>query len=65
MHKKTSVPDAWDDDWEAQADGSGRQEHDNEDSGGASLQPAAVPALTKAERITKHEEANRKIWESA
>ncbi|KAG6041616.1 hypothetical protein E4U41_003227 [Claviceps citrina] len=63
--KKFAVPDAWDDDWESQADGATKTEEDDEteQGGGASLQPA--PSLTKAERIMKHAEANRKIWESA
>lgn len=64
--KKLAVPDAWEDDWEAQADRAAIEDEDeteHEHGGGASLQPA--PSLTKAERITKHEEANRKMWESA
>ncbi|PHH60090.1 hypothetical protein CDD81_2134 [Ophiocordyceps australis] len=54
---KPPVPDAWDDDWEAQAD--------------HATQPDAPDAttsstpLSKAERLTQHAEANRKIWESA
>ncbi|KAK2612403.1 hypothetical protein QQS21_001505 [Conoideocrella luteorostrata] len=64
--KKAVVPDAWDDDWESQADRTAVEEDDAGEQGGASLQPAeAAPPLTKAERITKHEEANRMMWESA
>jgi hypothetical protein len=61
--KKFSVPDAWDDDWEAQADRAVTEDDENHHQGGVSLQ-AAQP-LTKAERITQHEAANRKVWESA
>lgn len=51
------VPDAWDDDWEAQADSS-RPQHEAQH-----VQPSAP--LTKAERLEQHAEANRKLWESA
>jgi hypothetical protein len=49
------VPDAWDDDWEAQADRLDRKE------------PQAVPQpnLSRQERMQQHAEANRKLWESA
>ncbi|KID90176.1 hypothetical protein MGU_02881 [Metarhizium guizhouense ARSEF 977] len=60
---KSGIPDAWDDDWEAQADRRAVEDDENHQQGGVSLQ-AAQP-LTKAERITQHEEANRKMWESA
>lgn len=55
MPNKDKVPDAWDDDWEAQADG------------GAPLEePAQEPvALTRTERLARHEEAQRKLWEAA
>ncbi|PHH68166.1 hypothetical protein CDD82_793 [Ophiocordyceps australis] len=53
---KPLVPDAWDDDWEAQAD----------QAQPSSLDAASSSApLSKAERLTQHAEANRKIWESA
>lgn len=56
MPKKSAVPDAWDDDWEAQADS---LPNDPEP-------PAAEPApSTKAERLARHVESNRKLWESA
>ncbi|KJZ76663.1 hypothetical protein HIM_03999 [Hirsutella minnesotensis 3608] len=57
MKKTAAVPDAWEDDWESQADTLSPQ---------ASQQhgPDPVP-LTKAERLEQHEEANRKLWESA
>ncbi|KAG5952773.1 hypothetical protein E4U53_008102 [Claviceps sorghi] len=61
--KKSAVPDAWDDDWESQADRTVKEDDATEHGGEASSQPAA--SLTKAERIMKHTEANKKIWESA
>jgi hypothetical protein len=58
MPKIKDVPDAWDDDWESQAD---RIE--------ANSTPAPVPepepALTKSERLARHVDTNRKLWESA
>ncbi|KAH0595663.1 hypothetical protein MHUMG1_06840 [Metarhizium humberi] len=60
---KSGIPDAWDDDWEAQADRGAVEDDENHQQGGVSLQ--ASQPLTKAERITQHEEANRKMWESA
>ncbi|CCE34571.1 hypothetical protein E4U35_000161 [Claviceps purpurea] len=62
--KHSTVPDAWDEDWEVQAD-SAANDDDNktEHDGETPLQP--TPSLTKAERITKHAEANRKVWEFA
>ncbi|KAL6832728.1 hypothetical protein V8C40DRAFT_143724 [Trichoderma camerunense] len=52
------VPDAWDDDWEAQADRLDRKE---------AKEPQAVPQpnLSRQERMQQHAEANRKLWESA
>jgi hypothetical protein len=57
MAKKAAVPDAWDDDWEAQAD-------KDEESGGVPIEPQEVK-LSKAERLAKHAELNKQIWESA
>lgn len=54
MVRKNNVPDAWDDDWEAQAD---KLEEEKE--------PEPPVPMTKAERLAKHAEANKKIWESA
>lgn len=51
MSKKPVVPDAWDDDWEVQADDTSKN-----------LKEAT---LTKAERQAQHIEANKKIWKSA
>ncbi|KAJ2970127.1 hypothetical protein NQ176_g8334 [Zarea fungicola] len=56
MGKKTVVPDAWDDDWESQADIAAKEEAAN---------PTPPPVLTKSERLAEHTEANRKLWESA
>lgn len=61
--KKSNVPDAWDDDWETQADRAAAEDDENPSQGGVSLHSA--PPLTKAERIVQHEAANRKMWESA
>jgi hypothetical protein len=56
MGKKTVVPDAWDDDWETQADRAAKEE---------AAHPAPAPVLTKAERLAEHAESNRKLWQSA
>ncbi|RFU36012.1 hypothetical protein B7463_g401, partial [Scytalidium lignicola] len=56
MSKKTTIPDAWDDDWEAQADKSEVTE---------AVKAERQVNLSKAERLAKHAELNRKIWESA
>ncbi|ATY58692.1 hypothetical protein A9K55_003515 [Cordyceps militaris] len=56
MGKKTAVPDAWDDDWEAQADQAAQEEAEN---------PTPAPALTKAERLEEHAKSNRRLWEAA
>jgi hypothetical protein len=54
MVKNDKVPDAWDDDWEAQAD---RAANDAD--------PEPEPSLTRAERMAKHAETQRRLWESA
>ncbi|TQS36054.1 hypothetical protein Golomagni_03505 [Golovinomyces magnicellulatus] len=51
MDKKSSIPDAWDDDWESQIDKLSNNEK--------------VIKLTKAERLANHAETNKKIWKSA
>ncbi|KAM5355810.1 hypothetical protein ACJ41O_002456 [Fusarium nematophilum] len=51
----TPVPDAWEDDWEAQADKAANEPQ----------HPAPQASLTKAERLAQHAEENRKLWESA
>lgn len=56
MVKKTAtVPDAWEDDWETQADKVTPEVE----------QPEPQAPLTKAERLAQHTELNRKLWESA
>lgn len=57
MSRKVAIPDAWEDDWEAQAD-----------KAEAAPEPAKAekePKISKAERLAKHAESNKKIWESA
>ncbi|KAL1883137.1 hypothetical protein VTK73DRAFT_9504 [Phialemonium thermophilum] len=57
MAKQTKVPDAWDDDdWEQQADKLVAKEEE---------EPAEQPPRTKAERLAKHAEVQRQLWESA
>ncbi|KAI9679112.1 MAG: hypothetical protein M1829_001782 [Trizodia sp. TS-e1964] len=51
---KSAFPDAWDDDWENQADKTVQSPQNNE--------PIKV---SKAERMAKHAELNKKLWESA
>ncbi|KAI9857255.1 MAG: hypothetical protein M1824_004931 [Vezdaea acicularis] len=58
MSKKETVPNAWDDDWEAQADRQLRSDEGGKDT-------VVPPSLSKAERLAQHAEANRKLWESA
>ncbi|KAK0657442.1 hypothetical protein B0T16DRAFT_452904 [Cercophora newfieldiana] len=54
---KDKVPDAWeDDDWETQAD---RAENEPEP------EPPAPAPMTRNERLAKHAEEQRKLWESA
>ena len=55
---KKPIPDAWDDDdWEAQADRADKEPSPPE--------PTPEQPMTKAERIAKHKEEQRRIWESA
>ncbi|KAG9228334.1 hypothetical protein BJ875DRAFT_350412, partial [Amylocarpus encephaloides] len=57
MTKKAAVPDAWDDDWESQAD--------KEDGGVEIPNVLEEPQVTKAERLAEHTETNKKLWQSA
>ncbi|KAH8789313.1 hypothetical protein BGZ57DRAFT_730400, partial [Hyaloscypha finlandica] len=57
MSKKSAVPDAWDDDWESQAD--------KADAVAAAAKADEEVKISKAERLAKHAETNRKLWESA
>lgn len=55
MVKKNTIPNAWDDDdWEAQAD-----------KAEASTSPTEPTKISKAERLAKHAEQNKKLWETA
>ncbi|KAH6648396.1 hypothetical protein BKA67DRAFT_661376 [Truncatella angustata] len=56
MVKTIAVPDAWEDDWEAQADRAATEP--------PAPEPAPAP-LSKKERIARHAELNRKIWQAA
>ncbi len=58
MARPNQVPDAWDDDWEAQADRAEKQ------SPVPALEQGQQP-LSKKERWAKHVEAQRKLWEEA
>ncbi|ORY13752.1 hypothetical protein BCR34DRAFT_480547 [Clohesyomyces aquaticus] len=57
MPAQSSLPDAWDDDWESLAD-----KHDTSENNGKAPVPTKI---SKAERKAKHAELNRQIWESA
>jgi hypothetical protein len=62
MGKGHKVPDAWDDDdWEVQADIAAKQDQDRPKDREEEPQ---VP-MTRAERLAKHAEEQRKLWESA
>ncbi|KAG8165058.1 hypothetical protein KVR01_005333 [Diaporthe batatas] len=51
------IPDAWDEDWETQADRAARAEQTEA--------PAPQAPKSKAERWAEHRELNRQIWEAA
>jgi hypothetical protein len=57
MSKKAVIPDAWDDDWESQAD--------KVDAEAGKAKAEEQVKVTKAERLARHAETNKKIWESA
>ncbi|KAG0649960.1 hypothetical protein D0Z07_3972 [Hyphodiscus hymeniophilus] len=57
MSKKSAVPDAWDDDWESQAD--------KADAQAEKAKAEEQVKVSKAERLARHAETNKKIWESA
>lgn len=54
MGNKGPLPDAWDDDWEVQAD---KQD--------ALREPEPAKPLTQRQRLAQHAELNRKLWEEA
>ena len=49
------IPDAWDDDWEIQAD--------RDDEPQETTEPKAP--LTRAGCIVRHQETSRKLWDAA
>lgn len=51
------IPDAWDEDWETQADRAAQAEQKET--------PAPQAPKSKAERWAEHRELNRQIWEAA
>jgi len=55
------IPDAWEDDWESQADKLAREE----EASGSNEKIEETPAMTKSERLAKHAEQQRKLWEAA
>ncbi|KAM7195090.1 hypothetical protein V8F20_007640 [Naviculisporaceae sp. PSN 640] len=59
--KAAAVPDAWDDDWESLADRAAKEQPTSEPEPEAQQQQA----MSKAERLAKHAEAQRKLWEAA
>lgn len=61
MVKPSKVPDAWEDDWESQADQLDQVGQEEE----ASSSTDQAAATTRAERLAKHAEAQRKLWEAA
>lgn len=65
MVKKTAVPDAWDDDWESQADKLAAGDSNNNNNNKTEPEPEPEMPQTKAERLARHAETNRKLWESA
>jgi hypothetical protein len=57
MGKKTAVPDAWEDDWESQAD--------KADEAAAASATEEKVKVTRTERLAKHAESNKQLWQSA
>ncbi len=51
------MADAWDDDWESQAD--------KADAAAEATKAEERVRLTKAERQAQHRESNKKLWKSA
>lgn len=59
MSKNTKTPDAWDDeDWEVLADRAAKEPEPEPE-------PQQQAPTTRAERLAKHAEEQRKLWESA
>ncbi|KAH8910745.1 hypothetical protein BR93DRAFT_964601 [Coniochaeta sp. PMI_546] len=61
MVKNNKVPDAWDDDWESQADRLAREE----EASSSDDKTTGAPIMKKSERLAKHAEEQRKLWEAA
>lgn len=61
MATQGDAPDAWDDDWETQADQLKPEEELYPDP----AQPSSQIRQTRAERLAQHVEDNKKLWESA
>ncbi|KAJ5047106.1 uncharacterized protein L3040_002949 [Drepanopeziza brunnea f. sp. 'multigermtubi'] len=64
MSKKATIPDAWDDDWESQADKADPAAESTNAKGPEAAADGGVK-LTKAERLAQHKENQKKIWENA
>ncbi|TDZ13121.1 hypothetical protein C8035_v000274 [Colletotrichum spinosum] len=56
MSRRNATADAWEDDWETQADKLDAQ---------AQSQAESEVKLSKAERLAKHAETNRRLWQEA
>ena len=56
-----AVPDAWDDDWESLADRAAREQSEREQE----PEPEQQAKMTRAERLAKHAETQRQLWEAA
>lgn len=61
MVKGKQIPDAWEDDWESQADQVSREE----DKPSPTDKANETITMTRSERLAKHAEAQRKLWEAA
>ncbi|KAK2626945.1 hypothetical protein QTJ16_004120 [Diplocarpon rosae] len=57
MSKNSAIPDAWDDDWELQAD--------RADAVAKTAKVEDEVKLTKAERLALHKQSQKKLWETA
>ena len=57
MGNGAKIPDAWDDDdWEVQADRAAKEDPP---------MPEPEAPMTRAERLAKHAEEQRRLWQSA
>lgn len=62
MGKSNAVPDAWEDDWETQADKIVSSSTAQTEAAQEAQEP---PPRSKEDRLARHAESNRKLWESA